>query len=132
MADCRERGGVLAAPRDASQINKLMRMANGAWIGINDQAKENRFTDSKGRVMTLAHYRWIPGQPDNHGRPPGEDCLMVHHGKLNDDRCERPRRYVCALPCSGQRLVLHLHAAVVYKTDSAEKCIVQHRLCADI
>ena len=46
---------------------------------------------------SLSRY-WAPGQPDNWGDDPGEDCgqvLGASYGMWNDERCTVPRRFIC-------------------------------------
>lgn len=48
--------------------------------------------------MTFASSFWMPGQPDNWGEEPGEDCGQVvgySGGRWNDDKCTNKTKYIC-------------------------------------
>ena len=45
----------------------------------------------------LSRY-WVPGQPDNWGKEPGQDCgqvLGASQGLWTDERCDAALKYIC-------------------------------------
>uniref|UniRef100_A0A3Q3II69 C-type lectin domain-containing protein n=1 Tax=Monopterus albus TaxID=43700 RepID=A0A3Q3II69_MONAL len=68
------------------------------WIGLNDRVVEGvwEWTDGSPFIETLSY--WMPGQPDNWGSDPGEDCGQVvgySSGHWNDETCSAKRKYIC-------------------------------------
>ncbi|XP_018589220.1 asialoglycoprotein receptor 1 [Scleropages formosus] len=68
------------------------------WIGLTDERTGDwEWVDGAPYIMDRRH--WKPGQPDDwrhHGLGGGEDCAHLHNdGRLNDDHCSRPYRFVC-------------------------------------
>ncbi|XP_026154124.1 macrophage mannose receptor 1 isoform X2 [Mastacembelus armatus] len=68
------------------------------WIGLNDRVTEGvwEWTDGSPLIPYLLY--WLPGQPDNWGDEPGEDCGQVvgdRSGQWNDEGCNVNRRYIC-------------------------------------
>uniref|UniRef100_A0A3Q3Q2C2 C-type lectin domain-containing protein n=1 Tax=Monopterus albus TaxID=43700 RepID=A0A3Q3Q2C2_MONAL len=65
------------------------------WIGLNDRVVEGvwEWTDGSPFIETLSY--WMPGQPDNWGSDPGEDCGQVvgySSGHWNDETCSLCRQ----------------------------------------
>ncbi|KAK2888177.1 uncharacterized protein [Channa argus] len=68
------------------------------WIGLNDQIIEGTWEWSDGSPYILYLSHWLPGQPDNWGDDPGEDCGQVvgySNGQWNDENCNAKRKYIC-------------------------------------
>ncbi|XP_068430349.1 uncharacterized protein [Clinocottus analis] len=71
------------------------------WIGLNDVAAEGVYEWSDGSPFIPYIQYWQPGQPDNWGEEPGEDCGQVlgsSAGQWNDESCGVPRKYICKHP----------------------------------
>ncbi|KAJ8338130.1 hypothetical protein SKAU_G00370960 [Synaphobranchus kaupii] len=68
------------------------------WIGLTDE-RTGQWEWVDGTPYYMNKRQWKPGQPDdwtNHGLGGGEDCAHLHNdGRLNDDHCTRPYRFVC-------------------------------------
>ncbi|XP_056147018.1 macrophage mannose receptor 1 [Lampris incognitus] len=71
------------------------------WIGLNDLSVEGVWEWSD-RTQFLPYISyWSPGQPDNYGDDPGEDCGQVlgsANGRWNDENCNVKRKYICKRP----------------------------------
>ncbi|XP_042365611.1 C-type mannose receptor 2-like [Plectropomus leopardus] len=68
------------------------------WIGLNDQVTEGVWEWSDGSPYIPYIEYWMPGQPDNWGDEPGEDCGQVvgsSFGRWNDEPCGIKRKYIC-------------------------------------
>nr|XP_020506487.1 macrophage mannose receptor 1-like [Labrus bergylta] len=68
------------------------------WFGLNDRIAENVWEWADGDTYNEHLSFWAPGQPDNWGAEPGEDCGQVlggSYGQWNDENCNVKRKYIC-------------------------------------
>ncbi|KAM6975835.1 uncharacterized protein LKV04_015092 [Tautogolabrus adspersus] len=68
------------------------------WFGLNDRIVENVWEWADGDNFNEHLSFWAPGQPDNWGAEPGEDCGQVlgeSFGQWNDENCNVKRKYIC-------------------------------------
>jgi hypothetical protein len=67
------------------------------WLGLNDQATEGLYTWPTGAVPLFT--KWAPGQPDNGGGGPQEDCVRWRSDATWDDTdCAPPLQALCRVP----------------------------------
>ncbi|XP_074546917.1 uncharacterized protein LOC141805663 [Halichoeres trimaculatus] len=68
------------------------------WFGLNDRAVEGVYEWADGDPFIPYLSYWAPGQPDNWGAEPGEDCGQIlggSFGQWNDENCNIKRKYIC-------------------------------------
>uniref|UniRef100_A0A8C2WGX7 C-type lectin domain-containing protein n=1 Tax=Cyclopterus lumpus TaxID=8103 RepID=A0A8C2WGX7_CYCLU len=90
------------------------------WIGLNDHGSEGVWEWSDGSpfipYIEYVILYWLPGQPDNWGEEPGEDCGQVtgsSFGQWNDENC------ACCIqkkqpPLAFYRVVLYMNIEYVH------------------
>ncbi|KAJ8255018.1 hypothetical protein GJAV_G00200050 [Gymnothorax javanicus] len=97
---CASMGSSLVILKDDGKWNWVAHrtMPRFYWIGLTDE-RTGEWEWVDGTPYYMNRRKWKPGQPDDwtmHGLGGGEDCAHLHEdGKLNDDHCSRPYRYVC-------------------------------------
>ncbi|CAL8384873.1 unnamed protein product [Gadus morhua 'NCC'] len=71
---------------------------NSYWIGLNDRVMEGQWDWTDGSPFIESLVYWVPGQPDNWGKDPGQDCgqvLGASQGLWTDERCDTALKYIC-------------------------------------
>uniref|UniRef100_A0A3Q3VLX8 C-type lectin domain-containing protein n=1 Tax=Mola mola TaxID=94237 RepID=A0A3Q3VLX8_MOLML len=75
---CSEQGSDLLSIRDIHErVRCCSLILNVYWIGLNDRSREGVWEWSDGSPFLEYIAAWIPGQPDNWGDAPGEDCGQI-------------------------------------------------------
>ncbi|XP_071751059.2 uncharacterized protein LOC139908314 [Centroberyx gerrardi] len=102
-ADCLGKGSDLMSVQDIHERQWVGTQIGTEvfWIGLNDRIAEGvwEWTDGTPYYEYLSY--WRPGQPDNWGDDPGEDCGQVlgsDYGRWNDESCNNGRKYICKRP----------------------------------
>ena len=94
-------GARLAEPRNSAQNQAIKSMLGDntrAWIGGAD----NHVGDStEGSFVWLSDHSpvtwadWFPGEPNNGGQWPGQDCMSYYENQWDDASCDWTRKSVC-------------------------------------
>uniref|UniRef100_A0A3Q3VNU8 C-type lectin domain-containing protein n=1 Tax=Mola mola TaxID=94237 RepID=A0A3Q3VNU8_MOLML len=100
---CSEQGSDLLSIRDIHERLWVRTQISTEvyWIGLNDRSREGvwEWSDGSGDPNIVWCFRaWIPGQPDNWGDAPGEDCGQVvgsNSGQWNDENCDIENKFIC-------------------------------------
>ncbi|XP_048796798.1 collectin-10 isoform X2 [Lagopus muta] len=95
---CRDRGGILAMPKDEATNALLANYISSsglfrAFIGINDIEKEGQFVYADSSpLQNYSH--WKDGEP--HDSTGHEDCVeMLSTGEWNDSECQVTIYFIC-------------------------------------
>lgn len=63
------------------------------WTGANDLQVEGEWVWlSTGEPVTMDF--WAAGEPNGVSN---ENCMEIVSGQYNDDRCDKPQRYICEI-----------------------------------
>ena len=83
-------------------------LANGIWLGINDQSTEGSFQSVDGTEQEYCN--WESGEPNNgNGEQRQEDCVIMKSSlKWNDVSCSRVMSFVCERGRVMIRLISYL------------------------
>ena len=96
--DCESLGGFLVTantPVDLTAALAVMPDPDGNyWLGGNDLETEGVFTWHSGERQTITSTMWRVGEPNNYK---GEHCLESYRRKLNDQKCDLYRKYMCQI-----------------------------------
>ncbi len=95
---CAALGGItyLAIPDDAAELAAIVNAGGqpAIWVGIDDEVVEGMYVTVRGQPAT--YLPWAPGQPDNKGPPPGEDCIAALSSNQYDDQdCTQSLSALC-------------------------------------
>lgn len=104
-AECEGSGGRLMVPTSADVYASLsaaiLAAAAGGdpepqqWLGLTDAALEGTFATPALAPGETAYVEWLPGEPNDAGGKPGEDCVAAYGDGVNDEGCGTPRTYWC-------------------------------------
>ncbi|XP_069694757.1 hemolymph lipopolysaccharide-binding protein-like [Periplaneta americana] len=95
---------VLNSEEEAAQLERMYRanpnLKDNAFLGFHDLFQEGHYVTIFGDNLNVTGFdKWAPGQPDNYGDNPGEDCgaFMRHSEGLNDLPCNTPQPFFCEI-----------------------------------
>ncbi|XP_078679028.1 uncharacterized protein LOC144914705 isoform X8 [Branchiostoma floridae x Branchiostoma belcheri] len=97
---CVKDGGTLAMPRDQKTNEFLYTLKNAVdqkspfRFGLHDILKENVWRWMDGQELG-DFTNWAPGEPNNSGVGPGEDCVEYYPRQWNDKECHDARKFIC-------------------------------------
>merc|ERR1711962_562562 len=104
LAACRNRGGTLAQPKTAAEMQLILNVCpnkkcGDRWIGLDDRAKEGTFKWNDGTALS-GYRNFHNGEPNN---LKNEDCVHIwYNNQWNDRNCNKKTKFLCEIPAGRE------------------------------